>query len=300
MAEVTRREFVTVGGAVMALGALARDSWARAAERSLGIQLYTVAADLDGNVAGTLKGLSGFGYTCVESAGFAKLAASEFRKLLDEAGLQCPSCHLGFTAADPAPLFDDAHAVGARYAVSSVLLPAERAGADFAKVLGELTPDDFKKIAALANAIGAKAKRAGLQYAYHNHNFEFRDLGGGQTGYAVLLRDTDPNLVKFELDCGWAIAAGQKPIELFKAHPGRFRMLHVKDFQLKGAPTYSLFGAGRPTGTELGKGQIDYKPIFAAAQAVGVEYFFSEQEPPITNMKPMEAARANFDYMRGL
>jgi len=106
--------------------------------------------------------------------------------------------------------------------------------------------------------------------------------------------------VKFELDCGWAIAAGQKPIELFKAHAGRFRMLHVKDFQLKGKPTYSLFGPERPTGTELGRGQIDYKPIFAAAQTVGVEYFFSEQEPPITNMKPMDAAKANFDYMRGL
>jgi len=147
MAQVTRREFVTMGGTAVALGALARDSWARVADRMLGIQLYTVAADLNASVPGTLKGLNDIGYKCVESAGFAKMSAADFRKALDAAGLQCPSCHLSFSAADPGPLFDDAHVIGARYAASSVLLPAERAGADFAKVLGELTIDDFKKIA---------------------------------------------------------------------------------------------------------------------------------------------------------
>jgi sugar phosphate isomerase/epimerase len=135
---------------------------------------------------------------------------------------------------------------------------------------------------------------------YHNHNFEFRDYGGGKTGYDVLLAETDANLVKLELDCGWATAAGQNLLDMFRRHPNRFRMLHVKDFVLKGKPTYALFGPDRPTGTELGRGQIDYKPIFAAAQAAGVQYYFSEQEPPIVNMTPLEAAKVNFDYMRSL
>jgi sugar phosphate isomerase/epimerase len=133
---------------------------------------------------------------------------------------------------------------------------------------------------------------------YHNHNFEFRDHGGGATGYQVLLAETDANLVKLELDCGWATAAGQDVVGMLRRHPNRFRMLHVKDFVLTGKPTFELFGPDRPTGTELGRGQIDYKPIFAAAQAAGVEYYFSEQEPPITNMTPLDAARVNFDYMR--
>ena len=302
MTNMTRRDAMTRGGAAALLAAWGLRTHGAGPERRLGIQLYTVAADLSNDVPGTLRALSKIGYKFVESARFANLSARDFRKALDEAGLQCPSCHLPFSGADPGPVFDDAHAVGARYATASTLLPPTASGAapDLAKVLPTLTLDDFKKIAALANQIGTKAKAAGLQFVYHNHNFEFRDYGGGKTGYDVLLAETDANLVKLELDCGWATAAGQDIPDMFRRHPGRFRMLHVKDFVLKGKPTYALFGPDRPTGTELGRGQIGYKPIFAGAQAAGVEYYFSEQEPPIVNMTPLDAAKANFDYMRSL
>jgi sugar phosphate isomerase/epimerase len=303
MRHMTRRDVMTLGGAAAVLAAWGRNARATSAERGLGIQLYTVAADLGKDVAGTLRALSRIGYKFVESAGFAKLAARDFHKALDEAGLRCPSCHLAFSASDPGPLFEDAQSVGARYATASVLMPPAPAGgaaADLLKILPTLTLDDFKKIAALANEIGAKAKAAGLQFVYHNHNFEFRTYGDGMMGYEVLLAETDANLVKFELDCGWATAAGQDILEMLRRHPNRFRMLHVKDFVLKRKPAYELFGPDRPTGTELGRGQIDYKPIFAAAQAAGVEYYFSEQEPPIVNMTPLEAARVNFDYMQSL
>jgi sugar phosphate isomerase/epimerase len=300
---MTRRDVMRLGGVATALAAWGRTARVAGAERGLGIQLYTVAADLGKDVAGTLGALSKIGYKFVESAGFAKLTARDFRKALDDAGLKCPSAHLPFSAADPGPVFEDAQAVGARYATASVLLPpAAAAGspANLLKILPTLTLDDFKKIAALANEIGAKARAAGLQFVYHNHNFEFRDHGGGATGYQVLLAETDANLVKLELDCGWATAAGQDVVAMIGRQPNRFRMLHVKDFLLKGKPTFELFGPDRPTGTELGRGQIAYKPIFAAAQAAGVEYYFSEQEPPIANMTPLDAARVNFDYMRAL
>jgi sugar phosphate isomerase/epimerase len=292
---------MALGGAAAALAAWGRDAHAAGAERALGIQLYTVAADVNKDVPGTLRALSKIGYKFVESAGFAKLPPRDFHKALVEAGLACPSCHLPFSGADPGPVFEDAHAVGARYATASTLFPPTASGTapDLPKILPTLTLDDFKKIAALANQIGAKAKAAGLQFVYHNHNFEFRDYGG-KTGYDILLAETDANLVKLELDCGWATAAGQNLLEMFRRHPNRFRMLHVKDFVLKEKPTYALFGPDRPTGTELGRGHIDYKPIFAAAQAAGVEYYFSEQEPPIVNMTPLEAAKANLDYMRSL
>jgi sugar phosphate isomerase/epimerase len=293
---------MTLAGSVTVAATFGRGRRVAAAERALGIQLYTVASDLSKDVPGTLGALAKIGYKFIESAGFAKLTARDFRKALDAAGLQCPSCHLPFSGADPGPLFDDAHILGAKYATASTLLPPTPSGAapDLMKTLPTLTLDDFKKIAALANQIGTKAKAAGVQFAYHNHNFEFRDYGGGKTGYDVLLAETDANLVKMELDCGWATAAGQNVVELFKRHANRFRMLHVKDFILKGKPTYALFGPDRPTGTELGRGQIDYKSIFAAAPAAGVEFYFSEQEPPISNMSPLDAAKVNFDYMRGL
>jgi sugar phosphate isomerase/epimerase len=163
-----------------------------------------------------------------------------------------------------------------------------------------VTLDDFKRTAELANKIGAKAKQAGLQYAYHNHNFEFKDQGGGKTGYDLLLAETDPELVKFELDCGWMVASGHDPIDYFGKYPNRYRMIHVKDFQKGTLPTTTLLGAGAPKGTELGRGFIEYGPIFAAASKAGVEHFFSEQEPPIEGMTALEAAKVNFEYMRAL
>jgi sugar phosphate isomerase/epimerase len=300
---LTRRNFFKqscAAGAAVALSTTLPDMiWADPLGRAPGIQLYTVAADLNADVPGTLKALSKIGYKYVESAGFAGLPAKTFRKALDEASLLCPSSHLFFTAADPGPLFDDAHAVGAHYAVSSVLT-AKLAGVpqdDFGKILASLTLDDFKRTAELANSIGAKAKKAGLQYAYHNHNFEFKDRGNGQIGYDVLLKETDPELVKFELDCGWMVAAGYSPVKYFQQYSNRYRMIHVKDFLLTGKPNTNLTGPDRPKGTELGKGSIDYKPIFAAAGPAGVEYYFSEQEPPITGMTTLEAAKVNYEFM---
>ncbi len=290
-----------VGVAAVASSASTKLLWGDPLGKAPGIQLYTVSADLDRDVPGTLKALHTIGYEYVETAGFAKLTAADFRKQLDGAGLKCPSAHLQFSTADPGPLFDDAHAVGAHYAVSSVLIakPMGTSMADAIKALSSLTLDDFKKTAELANQIGTKAKASGLQYAYHNHNFEFRDLGGGKIGYDVLLKETDPDLVKFELDCGWITVAGYSPIEYFKNYPNRYRMIHVKDF-LPGPTTTNLMGPNRPTGTELGRGHIDYKPIFAAAGPAGVEYYFSEQEPPITGMTALEAAKVNYEYMHAI
>jgi len=306
MKQLTRRSFVVKGSllgvAATVSSTIPFSSWADPLGRAPGIQLYTVAADLSNDVPGTLKSLKTIGYEYVETAGFAKLSAQDFRKQIDDAGLKCPSAHLHFTDADPTPLFADAHAVGAHYAVSSVLIAKPMTGSMGAalKSLSSLNLDDFKHTAALANKIGAKAKEAGLQYAYHNHNFEFKDQGNGQIGYDVLLNETDPELVKFELDCGWMVAAGRNPVDYFKKYPTRYRMIHVKDFMPGEAPTTDLMGANRPRGTELGRGHIDYKPIFAAAGPAGVQYYFSEQEPPIQGMTALEAAKINYEYMHAL
>lgn len=306
MNRLSRRNFIEQGSAASAAVALTATLpgllHADPLGRAPGIQLYTVASSLAEDVPGTLKGLSKIGYKYVETAGFAKLSANEFGKAIADAGLKCPSAHLRFTTADPGPLFEDARAVGAHYAVSSVLIakPAGDSMGSFMNALSSLTIDDFKKTAELANQIGAKAKQAGLQYAYHNHNFEFKDRGNGQIGYDVLLKETDPELVKFELDCGWIVTAGYNPVDYFKKYPNRYRMIHVKDFVAGTKPTTDLGGESRPKGTELGKGHIDYKPIFAAAGPAGVEYYFSEQEPPITGMTQLEAAKVNYEYMHAL
>ena len=266
-----------------------------------GIQLYTVGADLKKDAPGTLAALAKIGYRYVETAGIAPLSGKEFRSALDGAGLKCPSAHLRFGNDDPGPLFEEANALGAHYAVSSVLVakPMGTSMGDAIKSLSQLTADDFKKTAELANSLGEKAKAAGLQFAYHNHNFEFRKVDGDTTGYELLQKGTDPALVKFEADCGWMSAAGMDPVELFKRYPDRFRMIHAKDF-MKGPATTDLTGPVRPKGTELGRGFVDYKRIFAAAKEAGIEYYFSEQEPPFTDMPAMAAAKADYDYLHAL
>ncbi len=298
MGNLTRRKFLERTSAGAAFVASASFLKAGSAKRALGIQLYTVLADMKRDAPGTLKALRKIGYQNVEAYDLGGQTPQQFRRALDDAGLKCPSTHGNYAGDDPAPQFDAALAIGARYAVSSMLMSSVVAGGtDHYGAYSDLAEDDFKKMAALANAIGAKAKKAGIQYVYHNHNFEFMKFVDGRTGYQIVLQETDPELVKLELDCGWMVVAGVNPADYLRTYHGRYRMIHVKDFLPVKAPTTALFGPDRPSGTELGRGYIDYKPIFAAAEVSGVEYYLSEQEPPFNDMTPLEAARVNYEYM---
>jgi sugar phosphate isomerase/epimerase len=284
----------------MALPRLAR----AAVSIPTGIQLYTVGADLEKDPAGTLKKIAQIGYAEVETAGFAKLSAAQFRELVKEAGLRAPSAHLNFGMGDTDKLLDDAKTLGAEYVVSSVLManpPQPGAGRDeFLKALNGMTADDFKQVAAKANEIAHKAKAAGLQYAYHNHNFEFREVGGGQTGYDILLAETDPSLVKFEADTGWMRVAGADPVALLKRYPNRYVMLHIKDFTHLTRPVTALMAADGPVPTELGRGSVDLKIIVEAGRKAGVRHMFVEQEPPFKDMAPLEAAAVDYNCLHSL
>jgi len=157
--------------------------------------------------------------------------------------------------------------------------------------------DGFKKTAEKMNEVGKKAKAAGLQYAYHNHNFEFEKMPDGSPGYDVLVKETDPELVKFEIDCGWMVVAGSDPVAYFQTYPGRFRMLHIKDFKPVPKPTIELVGPGRPQGADLGTGFVDYGPIFAAGKAAGIEHIFVEQETPFP-VSQLDSAKVDYAYLQ--
>ncbi len=262
------------------------------ARAPLGIQLYTVGKELQSDVRGTLSQIAAIGYTEVETAGFAGLTAQEFRDELARAGLYCHSAHMQWNVQDLGPLLDDAHALGVSFVVSSALFSLGAGGGP--------SVDDYKKLAVKLNSIAQKTHEAGLQYAYHNHNFEFKDLGAGIIGYDILLSETDPSLVQFELDCGWMIAAGFQPIEYFRKYPRRYRMLHIKDFVAGSKISTSLAPGLRPQGTELGRGHIDYKPILDAAAGTAVKHLYVEQEPPFLDMPALNAAKVDYDYLRRL
>jgi sugar phosphate isomerase/epimerase len=172
---------------------------------------------------------------------------------------------------------------------------------DFFKSVDSMSADDFQRMAAKANEIGQNAKVAGLKYAYHNHNFEFRDLGGGRTGYEILLLETDPSLVKFEADCGWMKVARKDPIDYLTRHDDRFATLHIKDFQNITKPVttlMSLMSPDMPTPTELGRGSIGLKPIVEAGLRAGVTHVFVEQEPPFKEVPAMEAAEIDYRALK--
>lgn len=272
--------------------------------KATGIQLYTVGKELTEDMSGTLAKLSAIGYRSVESAGFAGKTAAEFRKLLDAAGLKCPSSHLFLSPGlATQQFFDDVKILGSEYVVSSVIIKPTapiKGVDDYVKLIAELTRDDFKKMAVELNVMASQAKNVGLQFAYHNHNMEFRKWSDGTTTYDILMAETDPSLVKIELDCGWAELGGHSPLELFKKYPGRFRMLHIKDFAPVAHSVVTLDPHSNPEWTELGKGHIDYRAILAAAPAAGVEFIFVEQEPPFTKFTALEAARADYDYLQSI
>lgn len=259
----------------------------------VGIQLYMVSKPLNEDAPGTLKTLYDLGYREVETAGTAKYPAAEFAKLITDAGLKCPSVHLQVKNDDFDSALADAKALGGHYAVNSFMRippPGGKLSAD-----GKLGLDGFQRLAERLNELGKKAKAIGMQYAYHNHNMEFEKMPDGTPGYDLLVKQTDADLVKFEIDCGWMTVAGANPVEYFKKYPGRFKMLHIKDFQ-------PLAGNGkgdegvRPKGTDLGTGFVKYGPIFAGAKGVGIEHIFAEQEQPFA-VSQMDSAKVDYAYI---
>jgi sugar phosphate isomerase/epimerase len=303
-ASLTRRNFCSLAATASAATFFSRKAWSAPHAIPTGIQLYTVNADLEKDPAATLRKIAQIGYTEVETAGFGKLTAAQFRDLLKGAGLHAPSAHLMFGMGDTSKLLDDGKTLGVQYVVSSILLPRPLDPKGDMKgvlqTLNSMTADDFKQVAANANQIAQKAKAAGLQYAYHNHNFEFKSVGGGQTGYDILLRETDPSLVKFEADTGWMTVGGVDPVLYLTRHPNRFAMLHIKDFKNITKPVTALMAPDAPKPTELGRGSVDLKRIVQAGRRAGVRHMFVEQEPPFTEMTDMEAAAADYQVLHSL
>jgi sugar phosphate isomerase/epimerase len=278
----------------------------------IGVQLYSFGNSASTDLDGTLAKVAEIGFKTVEMPGFLGRTADQLRAALDRAGLTCPSAHIAGRALVPGSdpvlsgdihrVIEDAHALGLSYVVMPIFYiperlklipgPGEGVPALMARIGAQMTADDWKFNADFLNAKGSALKRAGLQLAYHNHNMEFTPLAGS-SGYEILLKRTDPELVKFEMDVGWVTAAGHNPLALLHEYPGRYRLLHVRDIKAVLEPSY----APGQDPTEVGSGAINWKAILPAAFAAGVTCFYVEQEPPPADLR-VQAARKSFDYLR--
>lgn len=265
-----RRDFLKQAGLLSALSLVKPGAlFAASPALKVGLQLYTLRDYIGKDVKGVLAKAAKAGYQEVETYGYSKeggfwgLPAKEFKAVLAGNGLTTSSGHYGL---------DDFIRDGNQDAFKSYIEAANNCGQTYIVVpyLGDklrATADDFKLVASKLNKAGEIGKAAGLKLGYHNHDFEFKPVGG-VVFYDVLLKETDPALVDFELDLYWAVRAGLDPIKLIEAHPRRFTMWHIKDMD-KAQPEHN---------TEVGAGSIDFKKIFQHAKTSGLKHIFMEQE----------------------
>ncbi len=285
---ISRRRFI--GTTTATLAAIAsRKALANPLGLPLGIQLFSVREQMAQDLDAALAGIAAAGFTEVEAAALPKKPAKEIRAALDKAGLRCVSSHRGL--GELTQHFDETVAFDKELGASWIVCPspARRPQTAGGKP-GPLTLDDWQYSAEQFNLVGEKLTLLGVRFAYHNHTPEFA-LTEGKTPYMELLEHTDPSKVSFELDCGWAVVGGVSPVDIMRNHPHRIVMLHVKDFHL---------GAGQGEKvTELGRGTIDYRPIFAqAAKTQHIVHAFVEQEA--FDIPWQESLKVDAAYMRAL
>lgn len=292
---LTRRDFLkNATSAALGLGAVAAGILNLEADPfglPLGLQLYSVRSLLPDHYEETLKKVSALGYRVVEAAGYYHYTVDEVKKSLQAAGLNCVSSHypMDVLQSSFSDWFGFNQDVGMKYMICSS--PGHKPGSGGGS--GEnFTLDDWKWNADQFNEFGKKTKAAGMQFGYHNHVREFH-VTDGKMPYDELMRQTDPALVTFEMDCGWVSVAGQSPVEYLKKYPQRISLLHVKDFKLPPANP-----AEHPKSTELGHGTIDYHAIFAAAKKGNIKYYFVEQED--FDMPIFDALKIDAQYMQAL
>jgi sugar phosphate isomerase/epimerase len=299
MRRISRRTFLQTAS-VSAIGAALWGNLPRLMANPLGLplglQLYSVRDLLPKDYEGTLRQLGELGYREVEAAGFFKHTPAEVKQAMDHAGLRCVSAH--YSLKDLLPQTDEIIQYGKDLGLSYIVCSSPRVkdpsrvkDPDSRAAREQMTLDDWRWNAEQFNHIGERVHAAGMRFAYHNHTPEFRSENG-VLFYDELLRSTDPAKVTMELDCGWAAVAGQKPADLLTRYATRFSMLHVKDFKM----SHGVIPLPAPPSTEMGRGVIDYHPIFAAAKKANIEHVFVEQEE--FDIPLMEALKVDADYMR--
>jgi sugar phosphate isomerase/epimerase len=261
-----------------------------------GIQLYSVRQQMAQDFEGALATVREAGFLEVESASLPKKPAAEIRTALDKAGLKCVSTHRSFVdvTRDLDATTEFEKVIGVSYIICPG--PGRKNPPDPGTKTGPLTIDDWKYNAEEFNKTGEKLNKAGITFGYHNHWTEFVPVDG-KVPYEELLRLCEPDKMTFEMDCGWVKVAGQDPVALMKRYPHRFSMLHVKDFHLP--PNISFATHEEAKVTELGRGSIDYRPIFAQARRnQNITHAFVEQED--FDMPWQESLKVDADYLKNL
>ena len=288
--QYTRKDFLKTaafGLAVTAatgklLGADTAPAFSNSGElKKFGLQLWTIKDELPKDPKGVLKQVAAMGYTQVESfegemGVFWGMKNTEFKKLMDDLGMEIISSHCNIDK-DFDRKANEAAEIGMKYLIDPY-------------VGAQKNIDVFKKVADKFNERGATCKRAGLRFAYHNHDYPFVPIDG-QLPMDIMIQYSDPGMVDFEMDIYWVVTAGEDPIKWFQKYPNRFRLSHIKD-RKKDTPL-----SDKDASCVAGQGEIDYVKILKTGKKSGLQYYIIEQEH-FDGITTLEAAKANADYLK--
>lgn len=249
--------------------------------KDFGLQLWSIRDDMAKDPTGVLKQLAAYGYKQIESFEGGKgmfwgMTNTEFKKQMDDLGMKIVASHCDINTNFEKKAAEAAE-IGMKYLICPWLGPQK-------------SIDDFKKAAEKFNKCGETCKKEGIMFAYHNHDYSFKPVDG-QVPQVVMMNETDPALVDFEMDIYWVVAAGEDPEKWFKENKNRFRLCHVKDRSKTPGPDNGK------NSVDLGTGSIDFKKILKTAIDNGMKYFIVEQEA-YPNGTPMEAAKVDAAYMK--
>jgi sugar phosphate isomerase/epimerase len=258
--------------------------------RHLGVQLWSVREDMGKDPAASVKALAGYGYREVEGFGYGEgkmfgMPLKDYVKLLKDNGITMPTAHHMVTSKDLSgsditdaakKAIDDFAANGARYVICPYMLDDDRLR----------VPDMVK----LYQAAGAYAKKAGVRFAYHNHDFEYEKRGpDGRLLIEWLLHEVDPKLMAMQMDIYWVAFANHNPLDWFRLYPGRWELCHAKD----------MAASEKRESIEVGDGVIDFSAIFKQSQVAGLQHYVIELEHyKTTPLEGVGRARANFLKIR--
>lgn len=305
MRRMNRRKFIGSSVAAAALTA-ARPSWGADSIHHIdrvGIQLYTVRAAMKTDFEGTIAKVAATGYKEVEFAGlfdpkggYFGRSPKDVRAILDSNGLASPSAHAGYDVVEkkwPEAL-EAAKIVGHSYIICPWIDEKQRA-----------RPGGWKRAVDLFNKAGEASKRAGIQFGYHNHSFEFDPALSldGKLPYDFFLAELNPEFVTMELDLCWISVAGKDPVAYFEKYPGRFPLVHVKDWikdsssnsGYQGAMGQSVKYGGRMA--DVGQGSVDWKRIFEHSERAGIKHYFVENDDP---KSAFDDIKISYDYLQSL
>ncbi|HEX6191552.1 MAG TPA: TIM barrel protein [Chitinophagaceae bacterium] len=284
-----RRKFIKISGgaaAGVAVSSMAGMSLLSCAEKAkasepFGIQLYTLRDILPADPKGILKQVASFGYKFIESyegpnGMFWGMSNKDFKKYMDDLGMVIVSSHTDINKD-----FDRKAAEAAEIGIKYLICPYLGA---------QPSLDHYKKFAADFNNRGEICKKNGIRFAYHNHEYTFV-LQEGQYPQDVLMTNTDPALVDYEMDIFWVVTGKQDPVTWLKKYPNRFKLSHVKDRKKNTDERDAM--------CELGTGIIDFPTVLRVAKENGMEYFITEQDTNFAS-SPMKSVEQNAAYMKNI